>query len=417
MLPFGSVAGPMLIDGSDERRLGTTEHIPYGIAGGRRTGVVVIPPCHTHGTGNVACEIHHIIILKGLLRLLVEHPYALHVRVAARASFLEVGCHVGKSRMVCAAERHTAVERRRHKTQRTALAATLHGNVLSVPLWQGGKEINGTHQSEVDMLHIIIIARIQSLTQIAVGTGVEGVAYLLELPVAHPRVESVNLRLEAYAAAVGIIAVAQRLLDGLHACSRRTEHHRARAFYVALGDEQIAVDALSLLVHVEAHEIGIGLVGVVFMSRINGVGERHALQLVKLFLPEGHEVGWFFGVGLDVIHREAHFNMVCCRSAADIGCKSEVEEAGVAACANVDHRPAVFQNSLASMTVVEHVAGHGICHLAVLRHSVSIQLHLHQRLLAGLIEPVGMVWHGDPQEITTVRIIFSTHIADCHHHE
>ena len=148
MLPFGSVAGPMLIDGSDERRLGTTEHIPYGIAGGRRTGVVVIPPCHTYRTGDAACEIHHIVILQRLLRLLVEHPYALHVRVAARASFLEVGCHVGKSRMVCAAERYTAVERRRHKTQRTALAATLHGNVLSVPLRQRGKEIYGTHQSE-----------------------------------------------------------------------------------------------------------------------------------------------------------------------------------------------------------------------------------------------------------------------------
>ena len=141
MLPFGSVAGPMLIDGSDERRLGTTEHIPYGIAGCRRTGVVVIPPCHTYGTGDVACEIHHIIILQRLLRLLVEQPHALHVRVAARASLIAVGRHVGKSRMICAAERYTAVERRRHKNQRTALAATLHGYVLSVPLRQRGKEI------------------------------------------------------------------------------------------------------------------------------------------------------------------------------------------------------------------------------------------------------------------------------------
>ena len=212
--------------------------------------------------------------------------------------------------MIGTTERYATVKGCQDKTQSAALTASLHGNILAIPLRKGGEEIDSTHQSEIDVLHVIMLARVETLTEIAIGASIEGCANLLKLLLRHSRIESMYLCLKAYATIVCVITMAKRFLNSLYASSRRAYYDRASAFLVGFRNEEITIDALSLLVYFQANEISISLVSVIFMRWFDGIIERKRLQCFHFFLPESGEISRFLGVRHDFIHGEAHFHMM-----------------------------------------------------------------------------------------------------------
>lgn len=239
---LGGIGSPMLVDGCDKRLLGRRDHIPYGVAGGGRANIIVLSPGHVDWYLEIACEIYHIIVCHS-----VEFVRSIHsvdteeMRIPSGTSGLVSG-HIAKSRMVDHTSRDTWIESSADDSKGTPLASALHYDILTVPLGQSGEEINGTDKSEVDTLHIIIVAVVKAVAQIAIFTTIESAGYFIEFLSGNLRVQAVNLHLEADAAVLSIIAVAQRLLYGLYSGTGRTYHDGAAAGLGIARHEEIAVD-------------------------------------------------------------------------------------------------------------------------------------------------------------------------------
>ena len=111
------------------------------------------------------------------------------------------------------------------------------------------------------MLHVIVVAIVKAIRQIAVLV-VEGRGNLLKLLVGHLGIQSVDLHLQTDEAVLGIVGVAHRLLNGLDAGTRRTEHDGIPPCILRL--RQIAIDAVAA-VNLQFEQVTVKLVGSVFL--------------------------------------------------------------------------------------------------------------------------------------------------------
>ena len=356
----------------------------------------------------MAGEVHHVVVGHGVQLFRCQHPvHAVEVRIAARASFLAVGTHVREGGMIGHAECHPFVESCSHQCQGPALRTSLHSHVASVPFGQRREQVDGAYQSQINSLHVVVVAVVESVLKITVGVA-HHLADLGKLFGGHAGVESVYFHLHADEPVLGIVAVAQRFLDGLDAGSRGTEHHRTASCLGSLGIEKIGIDGLSVLVHVEFHKKGIYLVGAVFGCRCLFVFQRHGGQLVHVLFPERKEVGRFLGPRLYFICRESHLHVVAVGLGAHLGLQPQVAESRCLARSDVDIGPSVFQRHLSLVVAFHHVVGHLVFHLRVAGYAVLIELHFDGCLLARIVEPVGMVGNRHPQIIRTVGIVLGT---------
>ena len=159
------------------------------------------------------------------------------------------------------------------------------------------------------MLHVVTVTVVYAVFQIARATTVEGAANVVEVVLREPRVQSVNLNLQTDESILGIILMAQRLLDGLHSRSRRAEHGRTAFSLGVLRNEQIAVHAVAL-VCIELYEPAVNLVGAVFLCQFTGVLQRLAVHVCYSIVPELPEVGRLFGVRAYLLWRETNLYVV-----------------------------------------------------------------------------------------------------------
>ena len=111
------------------------------------------------------------------------------------------------------------------------------------------------------------------------------------------------------AASLGVVAVAQRFLDSLHARARRAEHYGVAAQPALLREEEVGVYALTAVDH-QFDQIGVNLVRAVFGTWLHSVAEREFARLGYGILPEFVEVGGFDGHRLDFLGAETYFDVV-----------------------------------------------------------------------------------------------------------
>ena len=215
-----------------------------------------------------------------------------------------------------------------------------------------------------------------------------------------------NLHLHSYTSVLGIILVAQRLLYGLYACSRRAKHHRTAALCGVFGIKEICVYGLFLLVERQFHEVTVNLVGAIFVGSFLCIFQRNGPHVLNVLVPEVHKVGGLLCVRSDFVYRESHLYVMFVGLAVNRGLQSEVAEARSLSRSHVNCGPSAGEFHRAFLVSLQHVVGYFVVHLAVSRYAVFIQLHLNLSLFARLIEPVGMVGHGQPQIVRAVRIVF-----------
>ena len=100
----------MLVDGGDETFFLAGQRVPNRIGSGGRTGVVIESPGEISGTGDVAGEVHHIIIRHGAYVRLAVHPLlGLEVGITTGVAHTASG-HVAQGGMVGNAQCHPFVE-------------------------------------------------------------------------------------------------------------------------------------------------------------------------------------------------------------------------------------------------------------------------------------------------------------------
>lgn len=156
---FRGIRCPVLVDRRYKRFLLASERVPNGIAGGWRTSLVVVPPCHIYRTGDMAGKVYYIIIGKDLCRLRSQRAVGMvEMWISARSALFHICCHVAQCRMVYYAERNPSVYACRYHRQGSSLTSALHNYVHFVPLWQLRCEVDGTDKSEIYVLHIIAVA-------------------------------------------------------------------------------------------------------------------------------------------------------------------------------------------------------------------------------------------------------------------
>ena len=136
------------------------------------------------------------------------------------------------------------------------------------------------------MFHIIVVTVVECIFYIPVLTR-EGCRYFLELLFGHLWVQSVDLHLQADESVLGIEDVAHRLLDGLDAGTRRTEHNGILAFSLRL--RQIAIDAVTA-VSLYLQQIGIRLVSAILLHFLAVHVYWRLSGFFEILLPEGIEV-------------------------------------------------------------------------------------------------------------------------------
>ena len=202
----------------------------------------------------------------------------------------------------------------------------------------------------------------------------------------------------------------RRLFNRLDTGPRRTEHHGILAF--SLGHEQITVDIVAPAHTLELHQVAVDLLIGILRHRSQGVGHRATRRLVHSLFPERVKVGRHLGVRLYLLRREAHFHMVTVGLPVDLGRQPAVAEAGRFHRAHVDDGASVFQGDRAFLVSRQQFAAQFIVHHTIPRDAILIELDLDFGFLTGLVEPIGVVRHGDPQHITSIRIILGLQARD-----
>lgn len=81
----GLTARPVLIDWSNEALFLTFQRIPYGIAGGWRTGYIIIAPGKISGSLHVTDKVDHITISLGIEAILVLQYLMILIEVRITA--------------------------------------------------------------------------------------------------------------------------------------------------------------------------------------------------------------------------------------------------------------------------------------------------------------------------------------------
>lgn len=93
---------PVLIDWREQSFLLTFQRIPYCIAGGWRTGIVVVSPGEISWRLHLPGKVHHIVISHRVETILVLQYLMIfiEVRITARSSLLCITSHIAERRMI-----------------------------------------------------------------------------------------------------------------------------------------------------------------------------------------------------------------------------------------------------------------------------------------------------------------------------
>ena len=255
------------------------------------------------------------------------------------------------------------------------------------------------------MLHVVLVTVLQILAEVAVVAPVEGGVNLRPLAVGHRGVQPVDVDGQAYESVLGIEASGRSVLDGLHAGSRRCQHHGARSLPCAVRHQQVGVEGMAAAVQVDFQQVAVyALVRHILDILLREVYGCLA-ALVQFVLPERPEVLRLLGEGLNLVGREAHLHVVPVGFAVKRHLQPQVAEAGLRGRAHTDLGPSVLQPHRATAVRRQQVGADLPFHHAVARNAVLIELHLDGGLLTRLVEPVGMVGYGHPQVVAAVGII------------
>ena len=102
LLAIGVGGCPMLVDWCKQTFLLAFQGIPHGVAGGWRTGIVVVTPGEISWCLYLTGEIHHIIISHRVETILVLQYLMIfiEVRITTRSSLLCITSHIAERRMI-----------------------------------------------------------------------------------------------------------------------------------------------------------------------------------------------------------------------------------------------------------------------------------------------------------------------------
>ena len=211
LVAIGIGGCPMLVDRSKQRFLLAFQGIPHGVAGGWRTGIIIISPCKISRRLYLAGKVHHIIISQGVETILVLQYLMIfiEVRITARSSLLNVCSHIAERRMIGHTLGYSAIQACCDNCQGAALASALHSHILAIPLWKRRQEVDAAHQSLIHMAHVVAVLIFQSIGKITAICIVESLAYLLKGFGRKTWIEAMDFYLEADESVLGIILVAQ----------------------------------------------------------------------------------------------------------------------------------------------------------------------------------------------------------------
>lgn len=133
----GLTARPVLIDWGNEALFLAFQGIPHSVAGGWRTGIVVVSPGEISWRLHLPGKVHHIVISQGMDTILVlQYPMVfIEVRISARSSLLCITSHIAECRMIGHTLGYSAIQACYDNRQGAALASALHCHILSVSLW------------------------------------------------------------------------------------------------------------------------------------------------------------------------------------------------------------------------------------------------------------------------------------------
>ena len=225
-----------------------------------------------------------------------------------------------------------------------------------------------------------------------------------------------NLHLKSNKAILGIILVAHRILDGLDACSWRTEHYGMLAWLGILGIEQEAIHGMAHFVDLELDEITVYLVGTIVLVQLLGIRHRHLFQFLHVLLPEASEILGLLRIGVYLVDRESHLDMMLIGLSVETDREFHVAESRRFLRSHIDDGTSVLQLHASMLVGLEHVVAYGIFQFAITGNAILAETHLHLGILAGLIEPVGMVGHSEPKIVALIRIVlrfdvlYTTHV-------
>ena len=211
LLAIGVGGCPMLVDWCKQRFLLAFQGVPHGVAGGWRTGIVVVSPGEISWCLHLPGKVHHIVISQGMDAILVlQYPMVfIEMRISARSSLLNVCSHIAERRMIGHTLGYSAIQACCDYRQGTALASALHSHILAIPLWKRRQEVDAAHQSLIHMAHVVAVLIFQAIGKIAPVSIVESLAYLLEGFGRKTWVEAMDFYLEADESVLGIILIAQ----------------------------------------------------------------------------------------------------------------------------------------------------------------------------------------------------------------
>ena len=211
LLAIGVGGCPMLVDWCKQTFLLAFQGIPHGVAGGWRTGIVIVSPGEISRRLHLPGKVHHIVISQGMDAILVlqYHMIFIEVRISARSSLLNVCSHIAERRMIGHTLGYSAIQTCCDYRQGAALTSALHSHILSVPFGERGKEVDAAHQSLIHMAHVVAVLIFQAIGKIAPVSIVESLAYLLEGFGRKTWVEAMDFYLETDESVLGIILVAQ----------------------------------------------------------------------------------------------------------------------------------------------------------------------------------------------------------------
>ncbi len=234
------------------------------------------------------------------------------------------------------------------------------------------------------MLRIVGILILNAIVKVTVHRIAEGCRNVRVGLLVEPRVQSVNLHLEAYAAVLRVEAEPEGVPYGLDAGSRRAKHHRAGAFLCVLGVGKIAVHAVGA-VYREFYQIAVDFVAAQLGNILFRIVQRILFDLFDILLPERDEVRGLFNYGFYPVHSESELDVMAVACPVHYGLEPEVPETGSFLCPDIESCPSAAKLKFALAVSLEHIVCNLVFHFGIARNAVLVELDFYLRPLGALI--------------------------------
>ena len=286
-----------------------------------------------------------------------------HARPTTGSAVL-IATHVAQRRIERGQEIDLLVQRSRHDAQGSALAATRHADMLSVPLGQGHQKVDRAHTTGIDLFIIVLVhlldVRVPIFAQLLLFRRNKGIRSIDR--------HAVNLHLERNESRLGI---SLRRTDALHTRTGRHEKYRMRLPIARQG--QIAIHARAILEDRDAHHLHLELLGRVFGQGRTLHLKRCFASLLERLSPEDRKIERIGDRRFDLMSPKAHLHGLGVALPFDLEANRTIAEAGALHGGNLHTRLAS-----AEATGTTHRRLHPIvAHLIVDRHPI-------QRIASGL---------------------------------